>query len=495
MKSQLYYLLLISVTLFSGCRDNHNNEEPELVQAKVCLSVSNLPELYNAVTLQVSFISSSADTLYQRTFGLEGDQASHLTSTDTLSYEFDATDQDFLLLQQSQSVRALITADDCTQVVTEQSLDNISNFTSRRFSLNLADGWNILTYESSDFSHHGRIHSLQTHTVGEGIRLVFVGDGFSDRQIATGYYQRLMDKAVEMYFNVTPFAEFRELFDVWSIDAISVVEGCSLDATEDEPNNSAFKSFFGTGTIAGGDVYACVDIAAPVLGATLSHQLNSMFVVIMNSHKYAGATYLFYYNGCNTNFGEGWAFSFLPLAQDDERFCRLIHHEADGHGFAKLADEYLPRDGERSITASARATYDLYTSMGWYKNIDVTPDAAVVKWSSYISDPEYQDEGIGVYEGANIFTYGFYRPTESSIMKNNQGEFNAPSREAIWYRIQKLAYGIDKAYDMADFRAWDKENRRGGVMQAPYRLKKQEAQEVDPELPAPKVQELSLFER
>lgn len=465
-----------------------------LEPTKFNLFLSDLPDLYHAESLDLSFVTSSADTVLRRTFGIEGELASYISSSDTLSFDFQLTDQELQLMQQSQSVLARITSEDCTEVVAAHSMHNV-DFTSRSLCLSLADGWNVLPYTSRDFTFHGCVHTLKTHSAGNGIRVVFVGDGFSDRQIASGYYQRVIDKAVEMYFSVSPFAEFRELFDVWSIDAVSADEGCRMDATEAEPNNSAFKSFFGNSTETGGDVYACMDIAAPVLGETQELQLNSMMVVVLNSHKYAGSTYFYYYRPCTTDFGEGWAFCFLPLAQDDERMARLIHHEANGHGFAKLGDEYLPRNGEKTITEKARATYDLYTSMGWYKNIDVSPDADAVKWSSYIADPDYQDEGIGVYEGANIYTYGFYRPTESSIMKNNQGEFNAPSREAIWYRIQKLAFGKDANYDVADFKAWDKENRRGGTLLSPYHQKQQKAQDLDPELPAPKVRSFSLFQR
>ncbi len=45
-------------------------------------------------------------------------------------------------------------------------------------------------------------------------------------------------------------------------------------------------------------------------------------------------------------------------------------------------------------------------------------------------------------------------------MKNNKGGFNAPSREAIWYRIHKLAYGDEWEYDYEDFVEYDEVNRK-----------------------------------
>ena len=47
----------------------------------------------------------------------------------------------------------------------------------------------------------------------------------------------------------------------------------------------------------------------------------------------------------------------------------------------------------------------------------------------------------------------------NSIMNNNTGGFNAPSRYAIWYRIGKLAYGSEWNGTYEDFVAWDAINR------------------------------------
>ena len=45
-------------------------------------------------------------------------------------------------------------------------------------------------------------------------------------------------------------------------------------------------------------------------------------------------------------------------------------------------------------------------------------------------------------------------------MRYNTGGFNAPSREAIYYRIHKLAYGEDWQYDYEKFVEWDAKNRK-----------------------------------
>ena len=46
---------------------------------------------------------------------------------------------------------------------------------------------------------------------------------------------------------------------------------------------------------------------------------------------------------------------------------------------------------------------------------------------------------------------------------------NAPSREAIYYRIHKLAYGADWEYDYETFVAYDEVNRSTAVQTAATR--------------------------
>ena len=62
---------------------------------------------------------------------------------------------------------------------------------------------------------------------------------------------------------------------------------------------------------------------------------------------------------------------------------------------------------------------------------------------------------IGVFEGAVTYATGAYRATSNSIMNQNTDGFNAPSRYAIWYRINKLAYGVEWSGTYEDFVTWD----------------------------------------
>ena len=96
----------------------------------------------------------------------------------------------------------------------------------------------------------------------------------------------------------------------------------------------------------------------------------------------------------------------------------------------------------------------------WFSNIDLTSDPSKVKWSAFLNDGRYKNEGLGIFEGGYTYQYGVWRPTMESIMGNSGDSFNAPSRYAIWYRIHKLAYGKDWNGTYEDFVAYDKINRK-----------------------------------
>ena len=76
----------------------------------------------------------------------------------------------------------------------------------------------------------------------------------------------------------------------------------------------------------------------------------------------------------------------------------------------------------------------MYEKYGWFGNIDFTNDPAKIKWSAFLSDSRYKGE-VGIYEGASLHAVGVYKPTENSIMDQDFGGYNAPSRWSIYQRI------------------------------------------------------------
>jgi hypothetical protein len=179
-------------------------------------------------------------------------------------------------------------------------------------------------------------------------------------------------------------------------------------------------------------------------------------VVLVNNKSWHGTCHMFWPPGWPYNpkdWGEGCAIGYFSLGRYAGEMGQILIHETNGHAFAKLADEYVTTNA--TIPNNEKENAKRMFAFGWDKNIDFTSDPAQIKWAKYLSDTRYNGQGLGVYEGGNYYAKGVWRPTYQSMMNSAQGEFNAPSREAIYYRIHKLAYGASWQYDHETFVAWD----------------------------------------
>ena len=485
----LFYIFLLFFCI-SGCRDSYISPEfNEITDSSfsvtddhqlLIIDVNNLPEFVSPLSVSISIedlLSFTQELHYSETIN---NFDFCLSLTDDIRYMFEQVDANHPL-----RILCHILCRDCSEYDCDTVIScNPNTLSDGSLSLTLSN-WQCRPYISSDFSAHGNIHILNQHTEGHGIRLLFLGDGFSDRQIASGYYDEVMQRAAGHFFSIPPFDQFESLFDVWYMDAISEEEGCRRDATKESPNRSAFCSWYGNGTVIGANQDAVMQFVEPVLGEGYGGLFNSHIVVVLNSTKHAGSTYLYWPSNRDSDYGEGWAFCYLPLAQDNEHFSRLIHHEANGHGFAKLGDEYF-HDKNGEYPASVMNDYLIQNSLGWLKNVDITDNPDSIKWAYMLQDPEYVGLGTGIYEGALTYSHGFYRPSDNGIMRNNQGAFNAPSAEAIWYRIHKLAYGEEWQYDTEAFRTWFlSEHGKNNALSIPVISRSMKAENADASLPTP----------
>jgi hypothetical protein len=323
-----------------------------------------------------------------------------------------------------------------------------------------------LHYISSDYSQDRAVTILQTATKGDGIDIVLMGDAYSDRQIADGTYRADMERLYNNLFTEEPYKSFKDHFNVCYVNVVSATEGYEYDDT-------ALDTYFTTGsTLVGGNDSAVINYA---LNAISEDDMDeALLIVAMNSENYAGTCYMYYPTYTTGTYGSGPSVAYFPKGGDAETFAQLLHHEACGHGFAKLADEYAYEDMGKVPSNYVSEIQTQQNDWGWWKNADFTSDVSQVRWKHFLNDSRYQYEGLGAYEGGLTYWSGVWRPTENSIMRYNTGGFNAPSREAIYYRIHKLAYGDSWEYDYEEFVGWDAKNRKteASATRAPYRIEK-----------------------
>ena len=130
----------------------------------------------------------------------------------------------------------------------------------------------------------------------------------------------------------------------------------------------------------------------------------------------------------------------------------LVKHEAGGHAFGRLADEYYTN----GTTASSANKTDLsnWHAKGWYWNVNPNNTSNYYKFTN----SAYTSEQVGYIEGAWGYQYGMYRPTQGGMMQGSTGVFNAPSRHAIYHRIITESEGAN-AYSWSKFLDYDQKNR------------------------------------
>ena len=291
--------------------------------------------------------------------------------------------------------------------------------------------------------------TLQRATRGNrgGINLVFLGDGYDAKDISEGKYMEDMLLQVENFFGIEPYTTYRDYFNVYTAIPVSTESGIGT------VNTIVYTKFETTYT--GGSGLKCdydavfqyaLDMSTSVTRDNL-HQ--SLIVMVPNSTDYGGITNM---------WDDGSAIAFCPLSTYDYPLDTrgVLQHEAGGHGFGKLGDEYIYHNafidfcdcfccGHVSEFESAKAK-------GWYDNLSLTGKTNEVPWSHLIYDEKYSDF-VDIFEGGYMHNRGVFRSEQNSCMNNDIPYYSTISRESIVRRIKAYA---GEEYSFEDFKANDK---------------------------------------
>ena len=339
------------------------------------------------------------------------------------------------------------------QVGTLNSYGNVTYTTHKGrggevvFLLDGKDYRTKMTVEQYDYAYgDGDLITHQTATVGNGVNIVLMGDCFDAKDISEGKYVKAMQDAYGYFFDIEPYKTYKEYFNVYSVVGMSADSGMGTVNTIREARfgsqytlNEGVSPNFET-VFAG----ACV---APIN----DNVSNTLVILVENSNEYSGLCYM---------WGDGSAVALVPMSTDPAPydFQGLVHHEAGGHGFGKLADEYIYHNAFiQSCTCICCGHVKEVNAMkayGFYENISLTGDMYKVPWSHMIFDPQFSNT-VDIYEGAYMHTRGVYRSEATSCMNNNIAYYNAISREAMVKRIMKYA---GEPYSFEAFKAKDVES-------------------------------------
>lgn len=289
-----------------------------------------------------------------------------------------------------------------------------------------------------DYEHEEDSYlTLQSHSVGNGINLVFMGDGWTGEQISNGDYLAMVNEQMEYFFGIEPYKSHREYFNVYVTFPLSQEKGVNTMHTY---VNNRFGTLYGhVDDITIDQLLLETDeafrYAVEKTPLTEHDKWKTQIILIPNSNEYEAVTY--FDGDCALSLCPP---SIRPYPQDTRG---VVQHEACGHGFGKLGDE--------SITKQAWATPDIlaiingYHARGWYKNLATTSKMSQVAWADFIFDTRYSDQ-VDVYEGGFGYMRGVFRPENNSCMNYGIPYFNVISRLDIMRRIREYS-GMDWSMD------------------------------------------------
>ncbi len=291
--------------------------------------------------------------------------------------------------------------------------------------------------------------TLQKATKGKkgGINIVLLGDGYDAKSIADGSYLKTMKQEMEYFFGLEPYTTYRGYFNVYTAFPLSTESGVG---TVNTIRYNRFNTTFTGGVELKADYDEIFAYALNAPTVTKENLNQTLIIMVPNSTDYGGMTQM---------WTSGAAIAFCPLSTYsyplDSR--GVVQHEAGGHGFGKLGDEYIYHN---AFIDNCHCTDDCdhgnafyrYKALGWYENLSFTGKMQSVPWSHLIFDPRYSDL-VDIYEGGYMHSRGVFRSEQNSCMNNNIPYYSTISRESIVKRIKRYA---GETYSFDDFVKNDK---------------------------------------
>ena len=330
------------------------------------------------------------------------------------------------------------------------------------------DGKVVFRLKDKDYTHECNVSqygyeygedewiTLQKATKGNkgGINIVLLGDGFNAKDIASGEYLKDIKQEVEYFFGIEPYKTYRDYFNVYTAIPLSTESGVgTVNTIRYNRFNTTFTG--GVGLRADYDEVFSYALGAPTVNKGNLNQ--TLIIIVPNSTDYGGICQM---------WEDGSAIAFCPQSTYgyplDTR--GVIQHEAGGHGFGKLGDEYIYHNAFIDACGCSCCGHVLEfngaKSLGWFDNLELTGKMHSVGWSHLIFDDRYSDI-VDIYEGGYMHNRGVFRSEPNSCMNNDIPYYSTISRESIVKRIKAYA---GETYSFEDFVKNDK--RDAGIVES-----------------------------
>jgi hypothetical protein len=228
------------------------------------------------------------------------------------------------------------------------------------------------------------------------VDIAFIAEGYREEEMVK--FHEDVKKMSDVLFSEKPFADYKNRFNIWAVDAVSQDSGTDVPGEGIYANtalNSSFYTFNLDRYLTTQDIKSVNDYAAAVP--------HDAIVVLINSTRYGGGGVYNYYSGTTA----------------DNSLSKIVFIHEFGHGFAGLADEYY----------NSTVAYDEFYPLNvepWEPNITTMVDFNS-KWKKDIgvgipvptpSEDKFKNV-TGAFEGGGYSAKGIYRPEMDCRMKSN----------------------------------------------------------------------------
>ena len=293
--------------------------------------------------------------------------------------------------------------------------------------------------------------TFQEATKGNGkLNIVLLGDGYNAKDISEGKLMENVTEAYGHFFDIEPYRTYKDYFNVYTAVSVSPESGVgSVNTIIYNKFNTTAK---GGVTLSGRNGDSDFNYIMKYItdsGNVAPEDLNSTLVIMVpNTYDYGGICYM---------WDEGFAIAYCPMSNYGYPldFRGVVQHEAGGHGFGKLGDEYIYHNAfiDNCICTCCGHVFEfnLAKAKGWYDNLSLTGKMSEVPWSHLIFHEKYS-EFVDIFEGGFMHNRGVYRSEQNSCMNNDIPYYSTISRESIVKRIKAYA---GEEYSFEDFVAND----------------------------------------
>ncbi len=293
--------------------------------------------------------------------------------------------------------------------------------------------------------------TFQKATKGNGrLNIVLLGDGYNAKDISDGKLLENVTEAYGHFFDIEPYKTYKDYFNVYA--AVSVSPESGIGSVNTIIYNKFNTTAKGGVTLSGRNGDSDFNYIMKYItdsGNVASEDLNSTLVIMVpNTYDYGGICYM---------WDEGFAIAYCPMSNYGYPldFRGVVQHEAGGHGFGKLGDEYIYHNAfiDACICTCCGHVFEfnLAKAKGWYDNLSLTGKMSEVPWSHLIFHEKYS-EFVDIFEGGFMHNRGVYRSEQNSCMNNDIPYYSTISRESIVKRIKAFA---GEEYSFEDFVAND----------------------------------------